>query len=72
MMLKFGKANLEIKVEGCIVCGSKWSSGWHEAKRVRVSIQDSLSPTAVAKIQEVSICRCADCQERREAESGDG
>lgn len=71
MTLKFGKANLEIKVEGCVGCGTKGSMGWHEAKRIRVSIQDSLSPAAVAKIQEISIYRCADCQERREAERVD-
>lgn len=62
MTIKFGKTNLEIKAEGCIGCGTKGSMGWHEAKRIRVSVQDSLSPAAVAKIQEISIYRCAECQ----------
>lgn len=62
MTVKFGKTNLEIKAEGCIDCGVKWSAGWHEAKRIRISVQDSLSPNAVAKIQVISIYRCVECQ----------
>lgn len=33
-----GKAKIDIKVEGCIKCGTQWSSGWREVRTVPVKI----------------------------------
>jgi len=56
MIVKYGKAKLEIKSEGCIDCGTHHSSGWTVAKKIKVQVG--------MKTFEAPVHRCADCQKR--------
>jgi hypothetical protein len=53
MNLKIGHSTLTIEVEGCIQCGTKWSSGWAVAKLVTVKVGQ--------REHTVSLHICADC-----------
>lgn len=54
MTIKYGKAKLEIKSEGCIDCGTNHSSGWTVAKKIKVQVG--------LKTFEAPVHRCADCE----------
>jgi ferredoxin-like protein FixX len=52
-----GKAKIRIEVEGCIDCGTRWSSGWTLAKQVPLQIGK--------RTLTIDIHRCADCGRER-------
>ena len=49
----FGKARVSVEVEGCVSCGTRWSSGWAVVRRLTVRIG--------AKVGEIALHACADC-----------
>jgi hypothetical protein len=57
LSLHIQKAHIEITVEGCIECGTRWSRGWHPAKSVSVLIQK--------KERMLVLHRCADCETKQ-------
>jgi hypothetical protein len=58
---RIGKSVIEITVEGCIRCGTRWSSGWEVARRVPVKIGNSEGT--------VSLHICADCMKKKQQET---
>ena len=50
---RFGKARVSVEVEGCVSCGTRWSSGWEVVQRLTVRIG--------AREQEIALHACADC-----------
>ena len=55
-MMKIGKSTVYIQVEGCIKCGTKWSSGWSVARVVPITIGK--------KAMSIDLNICADCREK--------
>jgi hypothetical protein len=53
MKLKIKKASIEVIVEGCVECGTKWSSDWSLAKVVEVRIGD--------RTGQINLYLCEDC-----------
>lgn len=51
---QIGRANITISVEGCLKCGTRWSSAWTLAREVPISIG--------AKKTVIRLHLCADCQ----------
>ena len=49
----FGKTKVSVEVEGCVSCGTRWSSGWEVVRRVTVRIG--------AREGEIALHACADC-----------
>ena len=61
MKHRIGKAVIEISVEGCIECGTRWSRNWKVARRV---------PVTIGKVEgTVTLHICADCQARNESKT---
>ena len=58
MKIQVGKSTIEVTVEGCIQCGTRWSSGWTVAKILTVKIGK--------REQAISLFICADCQKATE------
>ena len=51
-----GKARIRLEVEGCLSCGTRWSSGWEKAREVSIRVG--------TKERSISIYKCADCISR--------
>ena len=49
----FGKSKVRIHVEGCITCGTLWSSGWQLVREVPVTVGSRKAT--------IGLHRCADC-----------
>lgn len=58
---QIGKATLSISVEGCVQCGTRWSSAWTLAREVPLSIG--------AKKTVVRLHLCAQCQPPSQGET---
>lgn len=50
---RFGKATVSVDVEGCVSCGTRWSSEWEVVRRLTIRIG--------AREQEIALHACADC-----------
>ncbi len=37
-MVRVGNTKIDITVEGCFICGTRWSHRWEKLKEVRVQI----------------------------------
>ena len=48
-----GKARISVELEGCVSCGTRWSSGWEVVRRLTVRIG--------AREEEIALHACADC-----------
>lgn len=46
-----------VQHEGCVDCGTEWSTGWHPLPDRQIEVTFTAS-------------RCADCQRKRDLESG--
>ncbi len=53
--IRIGKARLHIDVQGCIHCGSEYSTGWSEGKEIEVRV-DNRKPI------KVRVPMCAECR----------
>ena len=51
--IRIGKATISIDVEGCISCGTRWSSGWVVVRRLTVRVG--------GREKEISLHSCAGC-----------
>jgi hypothetical protein len=49
----FGKTRVSVEVEGCVSCGTRWSSGWTVVRRLTVRIG--------AREGEIRLHACVDC-----------
>ncbi len=61
--MNIGKTSIRIEVEGCVKCGTRWSSAWFVARTVPVKIGDREEDSITLHI-------CADCKQSMEKESG--
>lgn len=61
---RFGKAHVEIRVEGCVDCGTLWSSRWVLARTVEVQIGKRRST--------IDVHRCADCAKKQSNQKQSG
>ena len=50
---RVGKTTVSVEVEGCVSCGTRWSSGWAVVQRLTVRIG--------AREGEIALHACADC-----------
>ena len=50
---RIGKARVSVEVEGCVSCGTRWSSGWAVVRRLTVRVG--------AREGEIVLHACADC-----------
>lgn len=57
MTIPFKKAKLVIVAEGCIDCGTQYSSGWFIAKEVRIQVEN--------RTMSLDLHRCSDCNRMR-------
>ena len=55
---RIGKTKVRVDVQGCIDCGTQYSSRWHHARIVAVVIDGATYP--------IDTSRCADCAARPE------
>ncbi len=58
--VRLGKTIVTVSAEGCIRCGTKWSTGWRTAKIVKVNIDGRLS--------ELKLHTCHNCATAGEKE----
>ena len=62
---QFGKSKVTIDVEGCVDCGTRWSSGWFNAETLGVAVG--------GKTDTITLFRCKDCQDKlTKAQTGQG
>ncbi len=59
MIVRIGKSKIEIRVEGCIKCGTLWSHHWEKVKEVPVQIGSSRGV--------IDVHVCGNCLEREAA-----
>lgn len=54
---RIGKTKITVDVEGCVKCGTLWSSDWFVTRVIDVVI--------ATKKYQVAIHICADCQKKK-------
>lgn len=58
--IDIGHTKIRLSVEGCVDCGTLWSSGWTVAKVVSIKIG--------SKEGEISLHRCIECMQKKPQE----
>lgn len=51
---RIGKCHVNVSHDGCVVCGTRWSSGWHPAGVFEVAVGK--------KRGEITVSMCDDCK----------
>lgn len=53
-----GKTKIRITTDGCVYCGTEYSSGWQLDRLIRLQVGK--------RVDEVAISCCADCQNKKD------
>lgn len=57
--INIGKAKIRIYAEGCIDCGTLFSTGWREASEIQLVVRGRRKPFLIV------LNRCENCQHRK-------